>query len=157
MAVYFFYEDSVIFEAILSLIGFKLQGHWASKNIAFPPHSLGNDVHLLLRRAWIEVLLCTLLNIPDLAYAHIRTLVGATRIRSMRTWPDFNKATHPKFILWPSRFRVDLLTNDSKPTDKWEQTDWMAEKNLDGKSNIYFLLLRKRILWSNVPWHPAGK
>ena len=30
-----------------------------------------------------------------------------------------------------TRFRVDLLSYESKPTDKRQQTYWRAEKNLD--------------------------
>ena len=39
-------------------------------------------------------------------------------------------STH--FFLWCSRIRVDLLSYESKPTDKRLQNDWRAEKNLDG-------------------------
>ena len=40
--------------------------------------------------------------------------------------------TRPIFFLWSSRNRVDLLSYESKPTDKWGQYDWSAEKNLNG-------------------------
>ena len=39
--------------------------------------------------------------------------------------------SRPSFFLWSSWTRVDLLSYESKPTDKWEQCDWRAEKNLD--------------------------
>ena len=35
------------------------------------------------------------------------------------------------FFLRSSRIEVDLLSYESKPTDKPEQYDWMAEKILD--------------------------
>ena len=41
-------------------------------------------------------------------------------------------ATLPKKILWCSCIRVDLLLHYSKTTDKREQYDWRADKNLDG-------------------------
>ena len=36
------------------------------------------------------------------------------------------------FVLRSSRNRVDLLSYESKPTDKPKQYDWMAEKNWTG-------------------------
>ena len=36
------------------------------------------------------------------------------------------------FFVRSSRIRVDLLSYDSKPTDKREQNYWKAKKNLDG-------------------------
>ena len=40
--------------------------------------------------------------------------------------------TRPNYFLQSSRIRVDLLSYESKRTDKREQYDWRAEKNLDG-------------------------
>ena len=53
-------------------------------------------------------------------------------------------ASKPNFFLRSSRNRVDLLSYESKPIDKPEQNDWMAEKNLDGLrhfKSIYYLNL----------------
>ena len=44
--------------------------------------------------------------------------------------------TRPKMFLGSSRNRVDLLSYDSKTTDKREQYDWMAGKIWTGKSAI---------------------
>ena len=46
-----------------------------------------------------------------------------------------------KFFLGSSRIRVDLLWHESKTTDKREQYDWRAEKNLDGYCNFLTKLL----------------
>ena len=48
---------------------------------------------------------------------------------------DVNEHAQPVQIcfLRSSRIRVDLLSYESKPTDKREQYDWRAEKNFDGK------------------------
>ena len=43
---------------------------------------------------------------------------------------DFD--TRPDFYLLSSRNRADLLSYESKPTDKREQYDFKGEKNLDG-------------------------
>ena len=40
--------------------------------------------------------------------------------------------TRPIFFQPSSCIRVDLLTDDSKPTEIREQYDWMGEKKLDG-------------------------
>ena len=37
-----------------------------------------------------------------------------------------------KFFVWSRRISVDLLSYDSKTTDKRQQNDWRAKKNLDG-------------------------
>ena len=42
-----------------------------------------------------------------------------------------NLPTRPNIFLWSGRNRVDLLSYESKTTDKREQYDWKAEKNLD--------------------------
>ena len=39
----------------------------------------------------------------------------------------------PNFYLRSSRISVDLLSYESKPTEKLEQNNWRSEKNLDGK------------------------
>ena len=41
--------------------------------------------------------------------------------------------TRPNSFLRPCHSRVDLLLYESKLTDKWEQYDWIAKKNLDGQ------------------------
>ena len=41
------------------------------------------------------------------------------------------RESRPIFFLQFSRIRVDLLSHESKTTDKREQYDWRAEKNLD--------------------------
>ena len=38
----------------------------------------------------------------------------------------------PNFFVRSSRIRVDLLSYESKTTDKRQQNDWRAKKNLDG-------------------------
>ena len=43
--------------------------------------------------------------------------------------------TRPDFFLRSGRIRVDLLSYESKTTDKREQYDWRTEKNLDGMDN----------------------
>ena len=40
--------------------------------------------------------------------------------------------TRPIFFVLSSRFRVDHLSYESKTTDKQQQNDWRAKKNLDG-------------------------
>ena len=42
-----------------------------------------------------------------------------------------NWGARPDLFLWSSRVRVNLLSYESKTTDKREQYDWRAEKNLD--------------------------
>ena len=46
--------------------------------------------------------------------------------------PTKSAATRPNFFLQSCHIRVDLQSYESKPTDKWEQYDWRADKNLDG-------------------------
>ena len=46
---------------------------------------------------------------------------------------SFEEINYPSiFFLQFSRNRVNLLSYESKPTDKWEQCDWRAEKNWTG-------------------------
>ena len=45
-----------------------------------------------------------------------------------------NRHTRPDFLLRSSRIRADLLSYESKPTDKQEQYDWTDEKKLGGHS-----------------------
>ena len=47
--------------------------------------------------------------------------------------------TRPNFFLRSSRIRVDLLLYESIPSDKQEQYDFRAEKNLDEYWYRYFL------------------
>ena len=44
---------------------------------------------------------------------------------------DVSRNIRPIFFLRSSRIRFDLLSYESKPTDKREQYDWRAEKSLD--------------------------
>ena len=67
------------------------------------------------------------------------------------------------FFLQPSRIRVDLLSCESKPTDKREQYNWMDKKNSDGQSGLkqisakkfcpfhQIAKLRGRGEWRNIP------
>ena len=55
--------------------------------------------------------------------------------------------SHPKKIQPSSHFRVDLLSHESKTTDKPEQYDWRAEKIWTGCASFYHcdsLALRQR-------------
>ena len=64
--------------------------------------------------------------------------IWASNTCLLRTIPTyaprlFIGATQPNFSLRSSRNRVDLILYEKKTTDKREQYDWMAEKNLDGQ------------------------
>ena len=50
----------------------------------------------------------------------------------------------PNFFLRSSRIRADLISYEGIPTDKREQYDWRAEKNLDGR-----IWMKKSYLISN--------
>ena len=45
-----------------------------------------------------------------------------------------------KQIMRSSRIRVNLLSYESKPTDKREQYDWRTEKNFNGMQKLTGLL-----------------
>ena len=44
--------------------------------------------------------------------------------------------SRPNCFVRSCRIRVNLLSYESIPTDKQEQYDWRAEKNLDGKCHL---------------------
>ena len=49
-------------------------------------------------------------------------------------------STRPYFFLRSSHIRVDLLSYESKPTNKRKQYDWMAEKKLDGHKSATLIV-----------------
>ena len=63
-------------------------------------------------------------------------MVESGDLRSIVVVAAFKKcsSTRPIFFQQSSCNRVDLLSYESKPTDKWEQYDWRAEKKLDGQN-----------------------
>ena len=54
--------------------------------------------------------------------------------------------TRPIFFRRSSRIRVDLLSYESKTTDKQQQNDWRAKKNLDGHMMSFFTLCSQRTI-----------
>ena len=53
-------------------------------------------------------------------------------LKKIWTGWELHSNARPIFFLRSRRIRVNLLTYERKMTDKWEQYDWRAEKNLDG-------------------------
>ena len=53
------------------------------------------------------------------------------------------------FFLQPSRIRVDLLSCESKPTDKREQYNWMDKKNSDRQSGLKQISAKKILSFSS--------
>ena len=49
---------------------------------------------------------------------------------------NISAASRLDFLLRSSRIRVNLLSYDSKPTDKREQYNWMSEFFLDGIAKL---------------------
>ena len=57
-----------------------------------------------------------------------------------------------------SRIRVELLSYESKPTDKRGQYDWRDEKNLDGDSNLEHGIILASVKKTRWEWiRPASK
>ena len=54
----------------------------------------------------------------------------------------------PNFYLQSSRIRVDLLSYESKTTDKRQQNDCRAKKNLDGSIHLSIYLAYKSLCLS---------
>ena len=63
------------------------------------------------------------------------------------TIPFIIPTTRPIFFLRSSRIRVNLLSYESIPTDKREQYDWRAEKNLDGYRLIMAVVFSFVVNW----------
>ena len=71
---------------------------------------------------------CTVWNIVITWYKHWSSIMLINTYTSVIT----NCNSRPEFFLQSSRIRVDRLSYESKTTDKREQYDWRADKNLDG-------------------------
>ena len=59
-----------------------------------------------------------------------------------RRWKNLYSShsnSRPIFFVRSSRIRVDLLSYESKLTDKRQQNDWRAKKNLDGLSCFFYI------------------
>ena len=52
----------------------------------------------------------------------------------------------PNFSARSSRIRVDLLSYESKTTDKRQQNDWRAKKNLDRCSDLSSIQVQNKVL-----------
>ena len=80
----------------------------------------------LIKRCWVDVVFSVSASVPSSSQPKKQThssqwvLLGG----------DFPYST--KFFLRSRRIRVNLLSCESKTTDKRGQYDWRAEKNLDG-------------------------
>ena len=82
----------------------------------------------------------------------LRTVRNVNKIRLCdpcmhcdNTFKDASFITRPIFFVRSRRIRVDRLSYESKTTDKRQQNDWRARKNLDGHvvytyvGSIYFI------------------
>ena len=82
-------------------------------------HSLLLSVPVSRNRGYLLFILFTL----------SRTQMHVTKFSG---FPSVDYISRPNFFLQSSRIRIDLISYESIPTDKREQYDRRAEKNLDG-------------------------